>query len=83
MIRLLHALAVIVVALLAALFAYQNQGVVTIRYYGGLNWTVSLPLLLIGVFCAGLACAGLAGWLQRMSLRRQLRQLQRRLPGSG
>lgn len=79
MIRLLHVLVLIVVAVLAALFAYQNQGTVTIRYYGGLDWEVTLPLLMVGVFCAGLAWAWVAGWLTRLSLHRQIKQLRQQL----
>lgn len=79
MIRLLHVLVLIAVAVGAALFAYQNQGIVAIRYYGGLDFEVTLPLLILGVFCLGLAFAWLAGWLTRLSLHRQIKQLRQRL----
>ena len=77
MIRMLNVLAVAVVAVLAALFVYLNPDSVHVKYYGGIDWQVNLPLLLIGAFCSGVAVGGLFGGLKILKLRRQIGQLRR------
>lgn len=73
------ALGYIVVAAVAAgvvIFAFQNAGVVAVRF---LAWTLpetSIAAVMLAALVAGLIVAGFPLWLQRWRLRSRLRTLE-------
>ncbi len=69
----------VVIAVVAAVFAYRNWEPVTLNLWGGLQADVKLPVLVIAAFLIGLLPGVLLHQATRWRLRRRLAEAERNL----
>jgi len=65
------------VFVLALSFAVKNTGNVAVRYYLGMEWNAPLVIVLLVVFCAGVAAGVTANLPYIFRLRREMGRLKR------
>jgi len=68
------------VFVLALSFAVKNTGNVAVRYYLGMEWNAPLVIVLLVVFCAGVAAGVTANLPYIFRLRREVGRLRRTQP---
>ena len=66
--------------LLALSFAVKNTDSVAVRYYLGMEWNAPLVIVLLVVFCAGVAAGVAANLPYVFRLRREVGRLKRAQP---
>jgi uncharacterized integral membrane protein len=79
LIRVLRAVALIVLFLLLFGFALKNSEPVTVRFFLGQEWRAALSLVLLAFFGAGAVLGVLASLTVAYRQRRELARLRRRL----
>ncbi|MDA8360540.1 MAG: LapA family protein [Gammaproteobacteria bacterium] len=77
--RFVYGIGTIVVVVLGLGFAYRNAAPVAVRYYGGLQWSAPLALILLTAFTIGVALGFLSAFMRLVGLRRQLLQTRKRI----
>ncbi len=77
--RFLYAIGTILVVALGLGFAYRNAAPVVVRYYGGLEWSAPLALILLSVLALGALLGFLSAFVRLVALRRQLMQSRKRV----
>jgi lipopolysaccharide assembly protein A len=70
----------ILVFVLALSFAVKNTDSVVVRYYLGIEWSAPLVIVLLAVFCAGVAAGVAANLPYVFRLRRDVSRLKRAQP---
>ena len=77
--RLTYIVIALVALCLGVTFAFQNNQILTLKYYFGMQWTAPVSVVLLAVFAVGLIIGFLAAARIVLRMQRQLVQARKEI----